>query len=87
MAVVVMMLTGCSDYDADVVVSDEPVSVQLAYAFTSSVTEAPTRQAAEVVTSDETNPRPPQHIRMIPIYNNEPKQSAIVWEDPVIRAN
>ena len=83
MAVVVMMLTGCRDYDADVVVSDEPVSVQLAYAFTSSVTDAPTRQAAEVVTSDETNPRPPQYMRMIPIYNNEPKQLAIVWEDPV----
>ena len=87
MAVVVMMLTGCRDYDADVVVSDDSVSVQLAYAFTSSVTEAPTRQAAEVVTSDETNPRPPQHIRMIPIYNNEPKQSAIVWEDPVSKIN
>lgn len=82
-----MMLTGCRDYDADVVVSDDSVSVQLAYAFTSSVTEAPTRQAAEVVTSDETNPRPPQHIRMIPIYNNEPKQSAIVWEDPVSKIN
>lgn len=86
MAVVVMMLTGCRDYDADVVVSDDSVSVQLAYAFTSSVTEALTRQAPEV-TSDETNPRPPQHIRMIPIYNNEPKQSAIVWEDPVSKIN
>ena len=82
-----MMLTGCRDYDADVVVSDEPVSVQLAYAFTSSVTDAPTRQAAEVVTSDETNPRPPQYMRMIPIYNNEPKQLAIVWEDPVNKIN
>ena len=87
MAVPAAMLAGCYDYDADVVVSDDSVSVQLAYAFTSSVTEAPTRQAAEVVTSDETNPRPPQHIRMIPIYNNEPKQSAIVWEDPVSKIN
>lgn len=82
-----MMLTGCRDYDADVAISDEPVSVQLAYAFTSSVTDAPTRQAAEVVTSDETNPRPPQYMRMIPIYNNEPKQLAIVWEDPVNKIN
>lgn len=81
------MLVGCRDYDADVVISDELVSVQLAYAFSSSATEPSTRQDAKVMTSDETNPRPPQNIRMIPMANNEPKKSAIVWEDPVSKSN
>ena len=87
MAVVVMMLTGCKDYDADAVVSDEPVTVELAYAFSPTVTALPTRQASEVVTSNETNPRLPNELRIIPLMNNVPKIAELSWEDPIAKEN
>ena len=83
MAVVVVILTSCKDYDADVVVSNEPVSVQLAYAFTSSVTGYPTRQAAEIVANNATNPRRPESLRIIPMVNDAPGKAIIRWEETV----
>lgn len=87
MAVVVMMLTGCKDYDADVVVSDEPVSVELAFSIITPATIHQTRQVADVVTSDETNPRLPYYLRFIPLVNNDPFPTDINMENPVSKDN
>lgn len=82
-----MMLAGCYDYDEDLAVSNEPVTVELAYAFSPTVTALPTRQASEVVTSNETNPRLPNELRIIPLMNNVPKIAELSWEDPIAKEN
>lgn len=87
MAVVVMMLTGCKDYDADAVVSDEPVSVQLAYTISTSGYGNVTRQADAIVQNDLTNPRVPEFLRLIPLAATAPRVSDFSWEDPVNKDN
>ena len=82
-----MMLTGCKDYDADAVVSDEPVSVQLAYAFSTSGYGNVTRQADAIVQNDLTNPRVPEFLRLIPLAASAPRVSDFSWEDPVNKDN
>ena len=82
-----MMLTGCRDYDADVVVSDEPVSVQLAYAFSTSGYGNVTRQADAIVQNDLTNPRVPEFLRLIPLAATAPRVSDFSWEDPANKDN
>ena len=87
MAVAVAMLTGCKDYDADVVVSGEPVSVQLAYAFSTSGYSNVTRQADAIVQNNLTNPRVPEFLRMVPLSGRAPLASDFSWEDPVNKDN
>ena len=87
MTVAVMMLTGCRDYDADVVVSNEPVSVQLAYAFSTSGYSNVTRQADAIVQNNLTNPRVPEFLRLIPLAASAPRVSDFSWEDPVNKDN
>ena len=87
MVAAAMMLAGCYDYDEDLAVSNEPVTVELAYAFSPIVTALPTRQASEVVTSNETNPRLPNELRIIPLMNNVPKIAELSWEDPIAKEN
>lgn len=76
-----MLMAGCAN-DDEYVAQDGPVSVELAYAFTSSVSGNPTRQASEVVT-DATTPRLPYFMRLIPLINAAPQLGDISWEDPV----
>ena len=83
MAVPAAMLAGCYDYDAYEVVTNEPVNVELAYAFSLPATGGITRQASEVVTSDATTPRLPYFMRLIPLINAAPQLGDISWEDPV----
>jgi hypothetical protein len=82
-----MMLTGCKDYDADAVVSDEPVSVQLAYTISTSGYGNVTRQADAIVQNDLTNPRVPEFLRLIPLAASAPRVSDFSWEDPVNKDN
>ena len=81
------MFAGCYDYDAYEVVSDDPVSVELAYAFSSPTSNKMTRQANEVVTSETTNPRHPESLRIIPLVNNAPGKGILRWEETVSKNN
>ena len=87
MAVPAAMLAGCYDYDAYEVVTNEPVNVELAYAFSLPATGGITRQASDVVTSDATTPRLPYFMRLIPLINAAPQLGDISWEDPVNKEN
>ena len=87
MAVPAAMLAGCYDYDAYEVVTNEPVNVELAYAFSLPATGSITRQAPDVVTSDATTPRLPYFMRLIPLNNDAPQLGDISWEDPVNKEN
>lgn len=80
------MLTGCRDYEADALIG-APVQVELAYTFSSSAAGNQTRQSDLVVTSDDTNPRMPQYMRLIPLINNNPVFADISWNDPVDKDN
>ena len=81
------MFAGCYDYDAYEVVSDDPVSVELAYAFSSPTSNNTTRQANGVVTSETTNPRHPESLRIIPLVNNAPGKGILRWEETVSKNN
>ena len=78
------MLTGCKDYDEEVVISSEPVTVELAYTF-SSVAGTQTRQSDEVVT-DKTNSRYPKNLVIIPMIGQNPQPSEVSWNEPVEKA-
>lgn len=84
MAAAVAMLTGCKDYDADVLIG-APVQVEMAYTFSNSAAGNQTRQADGVVTSDDTNPRLPQSIQIVPMMNDNPLLSDVSWEEPVLK--
>ncbi len=77
-----MLMAGCAN-DDEYVAQDGPVSVELAYAFSLPATGGITRQAYEVVTSDNTTPRLPYFMRLIPLINAAPQLGDISWEDPV----
>lgn len=81
MAMAVLM-AGCAN-DDEYAAQGEPVNVELGYAFSSPGASALTRQAAEVITSETTNPRLPYYLRFIPLVNNNPQLSEFGWEDPV----
>ena len=81
-----LLFVSCAN-DDEVVISNDPVKVELAYAFTPSVSANPTRQASEVVTSDETNPRLPYELRLIPLTNDVPTPSEFSWDYPVVKEN
>lgn len=80
------MLTGCRDYEADALIG-KSVQVELAYTFSSSAAGNQTRQSDLVVTSDDTDPRMPQYMRLIPLINNNPVFADISWNDPVDKDN
>lgn len=82
-----MMMVGCRDYDADVVISGEPVYVELAYAFSSLGSGALTRQDADVITGETTNPRRPESMRIIPLVNDDPEKAIMRWEETVGKDN
>lgn len=81
-----VLMIGCKGND-EYVEKSGPVNVELAYAFSSPSTSGLTRQASEVITSDEINPRPPYFLRIIPLVNDDPQMGDIGWEDPVSKDN
>ena len=81
-----MLIAGCANDDG-YVEQGEPVNVELAYAFSSSGPGSVTRQASEVITSNETSPRLPYSLRMIPLVNNVPYLSEFSWDTPVSKDN
>ena len=83
---VAMLMASCAN-DDEYVAQDGPVNVELAYAFFLPGSDNVTRQASEVITSDEINPRPPYFLRIIPLVNDDPQMGDIGWEDPVSKDN
>ena len=81
-----MLIAGCANDDGYVEKGD-PVNVELAYAFSSSGPGSVTRQASEVITSNETSPRLPYSLRMIPLVNDVPYLSEFSRDTPVSKDN
>ena len=82
---VAMLMAGCAN-DDEFVKKGGPVSVELAYALSSQVTNQPTRQAAAVITGND-NPRLPlpQSMIIIPNINGNPSFIDYSWGDPVLK--
>lgn len=80
-----MLMAGCAN-DDEYVAQDEPVNVELAYAFSSSGSGSLTRQSSVVVTNNE-SPRLPYELRMIPLVNDMPHLSEFSWDIPVSKDN
>lgn len=70
LAAAAVMLAGCKDYGADVILQETPVKVDLAFAFSSSPSGSQTRQADAVV-QNTTHAVVIQHI--IPLIGSEPQ--------------
>lgn len=85
MMAVAMLTAGCAN-DDEFVKKGGPVSVELAYALSSQVTNQPTRQAAAVITGND-NPRLPlpQSMIIIPNINGNPSFIDYSWGDPVLK--
>ena len=77
-----LLIAGCAN-DDEYVVQDGPVSVDLAYAFPTSVFTGQTRQADAIVQNSLTNPRVPEFLRLIPLSASAPRVSDFSWEDAV----
>ena len=78
-----MMLTGCHDYDEEVVVSGDPVRVELAYTFSSSVAGNQTRQADALVQNSILRKPDPSNLFIIAMEDEDFSSSEIVLEAPV----
>lgn len=81
MAVAVMMLTGCKDFD-EIVNNGNPVRVELAYTFSSSAAGSQTRQSSDVV-SNTSVLRMPNNLMIIPMIGENPQKTEITWNEPV----
>lgn len=79
-----VLIPGCANDDEYATTSD-PVSVELAYSFSSSHSGNLTRQAVDVVTSD----RPPSlsRLMLISYVNNKPAVVDASWENPISKTN
>lgn len=82
-----MICSGCKDYTEVELYFGQPVSVEMAYGFSPLSSDSETRQAAEVIQNNLTNPRLPSFLRVIPFINDNPQPSEIYWEDPVSKLN
>lgn len=81
----VMMLMGCKDND-EIVGSGEPVRVELAYTFSSSVLRSGTRQADEVVQNTSIRKPTASDLRIIAMQDKEPMRSTVSWaEGPIYK--
>ena len=86
--VVAAVFAGCYDYDKYDIATGEPVTVELAYTFSSAAAGNRTRQPVDAVqTNDLSNPRRPNDLMIIPLINQEPSPSSTTWNDPVAKPN
>lgn len=87
--VVAAVFVGCYDYDEYDIATGEPVTVELAYTFSSAAAGNRTRQADEVVQPDNlVSPRypAPDDLRIIPLDKNSvPQASDVTWGEPVVK--
>ena len=86
MAVAVMMLTGCIDYDENVFNGD-PVRVELAYTFSPSAAGNQTRQSSKVVVPNTSAPRLPNNLMIVPLIGESPQKTETTWNEPVKKVN
>lgn len=84
MVAIALLMAGCAN-DDEYVEKSGPVKVELAYAFPSPSFGNVTRQVSEVVTSETTNPRRPQSLRVIPLINNAPASIDYSFVEPVYK--
>ena len=82
-AVAAVVLTGCKDYEADKISSD-PVKVDLAFAFSPSVSGSQTRQDNSVV-QNTNHDILIQHI--IPMIGNEPQEESFGKQESEDKTN
>lgn len=76
-----MVLTGCKDYDADIIANSDPVRVELAYTFSSTASGNYTRQADGLV--QNSSHRQPSDLHVVTMRDNEPMRSEVIWENPI----
>lgn len=80
-----MLLTGCTD-NGEIIGSDEPVRVELAYTFSSSVSGHQTRQPDDLVQNTDKRHPTPYSLHIIALEDEVLKMSEVSWEDPVYKA-
>ena len=84
---VAAVLAGCYDSDGNGAVSGGPVTVELAYTFSSSAAGSQTRQADAVVVPNASNPRLPDNLTIIPMIDGVPQITETTWATPVEKKN
>ena len=82
-----LMLTGCSNYDEEIVTGNTPVRVELAYTFSPSAAGNQTRQSSDVVVPNTSAPRLPNNLMIVPMKNMVPQKTETTWNDPVKKLN
>ena len=78
-----VIMTGCRDYDADVVANNAPVRVDIAFTFSSSVAGSQTRQADDLVQNTAERRPNPNSLHIVALKDCELMNSEIFWEEPV----
>lgn len=78
-----LMLTGCSNYDEEIVTSNTPVRVELAYTFSPSAAGNQTRQSSKVVVPNTSAPRLPDNLMIVPMKEGVPQKTETTWNKPV----
>ena len=78
-------MTGCRDYEADAVANDNPVRVDLAFTFSSSVAGSLTRQADDLVQNTAERWPTPNSLHIVALKDYELMNSEVFWEDPVYK--
>jgi len=78
-----LMLTGCSNYDEEIVTSNTPVRVELAYTFSPSAAGNQTRQSSDVVVPNTSAPRLPDNLMIVPMKEGVPQKTETTWNEPV----
>lgn len=82
-----LMLTGCSNYDEEIVTSNTPVRVELAYTFSPSAAGNQTRQSSKVVVPNTSAPRLPDNLMIVPMKKGVPQKTETTWNEPVKRVS
>ena len=80
-----VIMTGCRDYEADVVANNNPVRVDLAFTFSSSVAGSQTRQADDLVQNTAKRRPNPNSLHIVALKDYELMNSEIFWEEPVYK--
>jgi len=78
-----LMLTSCSNYDEEIVTSNTPVRVELAYTFSPSAAGNQTRQSSKVVVPNTSAPRLPDNLMIVPMKEGVPQKTETTWNEPV----
>lgn len=82
-----LMLTGCSNYDEEIVTGNTPVRVELAYTFSPSAAGNQTRQSSDVVVPNTAVPRLPDNLMIVPMIDGAPRKTETTWNEPVKKVN